>query len=65
MAVKNSSGTFQYDSTRTVSMITLRILLLLLLLLLLLTAIGFSPGGSRLTPVQTPQYNNTYINGTA
>jgi hypothetical protein len=37
----------------------------LLLLLLLLTAIGFSPGGSSLTPVQTPQYNNTYINGTA
>jgi hypothetical protein len=40
-------------------------LLLLLLLLLFLTAIGFSPGGSTLTPVQTPQYNNTYINGTA
>jgi hypothetical protein len=36
-----------------------------LLLLLFLTAIGFSPGGSSLTPVQTPQYNNTYINGTA
>jgi hypothetical protein len=34
-------------------------------LLLFLTAIGFSPGGSSLTPVQTPQYNNTYINGTA
>jgi hypothetical protein len=40
-------------------------LLLLLLLLLFLTAVGFSPGGSSLTPVQTPQYNNTYINGTA
>jgi hypothetical protein len=39
--------------------------LLLLLLLLFLTAIGFSPGGSSLTLVQTPQYNNTYINGTA
>src|SRR5215470_10769765 len=39
--------------------------LLLLLLLLFLTAIGFPPGGSSLTLVQTPQYNNTYINGTA
>jgi hypothetical protein len=35
------------------------------ILLLFLTAIGFSPSGSSLTPVQTPQYNNTYINGTA
>jgi hypothetical protein len=41
------------------------LLLLLLLLLLFLTAIVFSPGGSGLTPVQTPQYNNTYTNGTA
>jgi hypothetical protein len=39
--------------------------LLLLLLLLFLTAIGFSPRGSSIAPVQTPQYNNTYINGTA
>jgi hypothetical protein len=37
----------------------------LLLLLLFLTAIGFSAGGSSLTPVQTPQYNNSYLNGTA
>jgi hypothetical protein len=35
-------------------------LLLLLLLLLFLTAIGFSPRGSSLTPVQTSQYNNTH-----
>jgi hypothetical protein len=41
------------------------LLLLLLLLLLFLTAVGFSPAGSSLTPVQAPQYNNTYINGTA
>jgi hypothetical protein len=34
-------------------------------LLLFLTAVGVSPGGSSLTPVQTPQYNNTHINGTA
>jgi hypothetical protein len=40
-------------------------LLLLLLLLLFLTAIGFSSGGSSLTPVQTPKYNNTCINRTA
>jgi hypothetical protein len=35
------------------------------LLLLFRTEIGFSHGGSRLTPVQTPKNNNTYINGTA
>jgi hypothetical protein len=36
-----------------------------LLLLLFPTAVGCSPCGSSLTPVQTPQYNNKYINGTA
>jgi hypothetical protein len=45
--------------------IILAFLLLLLLLLLFLTAVVFSPSGSSLTPVQTPQYNNTWINGTA
>jgi hypothetical protein len=39
--------------------------IILYYIILFLTAVGFSPGGSTLTLVQTPQYNNTYINGTA
>jgi hypothetical protein len=41
------------------------ITIIIIIIIIFLTAIGFSPGGSSLTPVQTPQYNNTYINGTA